>query len=106
MLVHNGTEIYLQAMRYRNNDTVALLAYTVEDDEDYADITVNLEQSAFADQQDYQFVDTNNLPGIDKWLEENGLAEPTGITGSSGFCSYPLMKFNRKRLEEEVGGTI
>ncbi len=42
----------------------------------------------------YDFVDTNNLEGIDSWLAENGIAEHTGISARSGFCTYPLMKFN------------
>jgi hypothetical protein len=36
------------------------------------------------------FLDTNNYPGIDKWIEKNGLGLPMGIQEPSGFCKYPL----------------
>ena len=44
------------------------------------------------------FVDTNNIPGIDTWLEEQGIARNTGILGRSGFCTYPLMLFDTDRF--------
>ena len=36
------------------------------------------------------FLDENNLPGIGKWIEENGLGVNMGYLAASGFCRYPL----------------
>ena len=46
------------------------------------------------------YVDTNNIPEIDRWLVENGIAEDTGVSPVSGFCSFPLLQFNQ--VKEEV----
>lgn len=63
----------------------------------YATITVNLGRL----NDGFAYVDTNNCPWAVKFLEENGLAEFTGKTCRSGFCEYPLYKFN---MEKIVGG--
>ena len=96
--VHNGTPIVLYPVTYKSNSQLAVIAYT-EDGEPYADITVCLPE--FKLKPNDQFVDTNNLPGIDEWLEENGLAKYLGVCGCSGYCEYPLMKFNTEKLREE-----
>lgn len=43
-----------------------------------------------------RFVNTN-MYGIDVavWLSENGIAEPTGLYGYSGFNTYALMDFSK-----------
>lgn len=61
--------------------------------EPFGIVTVNLPESAFMP-DNVQFVDTNNLPGIDRWLVENKIAEPTGIIARSGYCAYQAFKFN------------
>ena len=63
-----------------------------DDDDLFFFITVNLPGATFL-AQDEQFVDTNNLPGIEKWLIENNIAEPVGVSAYSGFCKYPLFRF-------------
>lgn len=64
--------------------------------EDFATITVNL--TRVGDRQ--AFLDENNLPGIGKWLEANGLARDTGTARKSGYCQYPLYEFTEKFYEE------
>ena len=65
-------------------------------DEDYhcmmpfATLTVNLGRQNYG----YAYVDTNNCPWAEKFIEENGLGEFTGKTCVSGFCCFPLYKFN------------
>lgn len=44
------------------------------------------------------FVDTNNNPWAKKFLKENGLATDTGKSMSSGYCTYPLYKFNTEKF--------
>lgn len=46
------------------------------------------------------FVDTNNMPQIEEWLEKHDLAKPTGRWADSGFCRYP--EYNFKRLLDKI----
>ena len=87
---YNGTKVYLQKEEYRNNGTLAVLMYK-EDDELYGCVTVNLNDTIQL--KELAYLDENNLPGIGKWLEENGLGINMGVIARSGFCSYPLYLF-------------
>ena len=49
---------------------------------------------------DSNFVDTNNCPWVVDFLESNGFGKRTGIFGESGYCEYPLMTFDIKKLQE------
>ena len=62
----------------------------------FATLTVNLGRMNYG----YAYVDTNNCPWAEEFIAENGLGEPTGKTCCSGFCVYPLYKFNM----EKIGG--
>ena len=51
------------------------------------------------------FIDTNNNPGLDKYIKERGYGEPYTrfggeVTAQSGFCTYPLFQFNESKLKE------
>ena len=48
------------------------------------------------------YIDTNNCPFAEQFLEQ-GIAQPTGLTKSSGFCQYPLWIFNEDFLKEHGG---
>ena len=62
----------------------------------YCDATVNIiKLPPFA-----ACIDTNNSPKIMAFLEENGIAEPTGRAMPSGFCLYPMVTFNPTKLAE------
>ena len=64
----------------------------------YGDVTVNiLPLDPFV-----ACVDTNNnnAEKITVFLTENGIAEPTGRALPSGFCMYPVFKFNPDKLAE------
>lgn len=69
----------------------------------YCDITVNLPDEDLSG-ENCAFVDTNNAPFLPEFLESNGIAEPTGMYGFSGWCAYPEYRFNmgevRKHLVE------
>jgi hypothetical protein len=41
------------------------------------------------------FLDTNNCPWVEEFLEENHIAKRTGIFAPSGFCTYPLYEFHQ-----------
>ena len=48
---------------------------------------------------DMAAIDTNNCPWAEKFLTDNKLAVDTGRKVRSGFCTYPIYKFDRKVLE-------
>ena len=93
-------EVVLVRSVYLNDGSLAVLAFSVEGDEitDYwNDVTVWVQpvESPFA------YVDTNNGSswGVEELLKKNGIAEPTGGYAGSGFCSYPLYKFNWDKIK-------
>lgn len=69
----------------------------------YGVATVNLPESEMLAPNE-QFVDENNLPGIGRWMQKNGIATPTGQLAMSGYCTYQAYRFNvpEKELEKIV----
>ena len=83
---YKGKPVSLKTDTYQNNGTLAVL---IEHEDGEIDvITTNLNSPFQSDSM--AFLDTNNYPGIDKWIEKNGLGLPMGIQEPSGFCKYPL----------------
>ena len=60
---------------------------------------MNIEDSDSLASESKAFVDTNNCPWAEEFIQENGLGEFTGIYGNSGFCTYPLYEFNLGKLK-------
>ena len=89
----NDVEVKVKKATYQNNGNLAvqLLYHDKEYDfwEPYATLTVNLGKLP----DGYAYIDINNVPNGDLFVEENHLGEPTGDYGFSGFCCYPLYKF-------------
>lgn len=85
---YRGTQVRLAKEEYRSNGTLAVAMYTKNGDL-YDVITVNL-QDDMMQSDSMAYLDTNNHPGIDKWLEKRGLALPMYVTTRSGYCKYPL----------------
>lgn len=98
--------VCLAKCNYVNNGKLAILMFVTTPKgkikEEFGNLTVNIDDSnIFANDVDTQFIDTNNLGNeIIHWLVENNIAKPTGMIGFSGFCSYPLFKFNKEVLDE------
>ncbi len=90
--------VTLEINTYLNNGCMYIgLVEQGEYPEPYGDLTVNLVGKA----PDYcGFVDLNNMPELEEFIEENKLGEFTGLTQRSGFCEYPLYLFNAERLRE------
>lgn len=84
--VYNGKSVTLSAEEYRSNNTLALMLH-YEDGETEV-ITVNLQDPIQSSSLAY--LDTNNQPGIEKFIQKNGLGLPMGVLTQSGFCKYPL----------------
>lgn len=114
-------EVKLAYASYNCNGTLALQLFSKADEGEYdmygqpgmavddpyvipyGIATVNLPESEMLPPNE-QFVDENNLPGIGKWLQKNGIASPTCQLAMSGYCTYQAYRFNlpEKELEKIV----
>lgn len=81
---------------YGNNIALSLIA---ESGEPFCNLTVNLPESFIWGDDKTAFVDTNNCPWAEDFIEQNNLGEPVGYECRSGFCTYPLYRFNLDELE-------
>ncbi|MBR5174795.1 MAG: DUF4313 domain-containing protein [Bacteroidales bacterium] len=85
-LTYKGKVVTISTDTYRNNGCLAIIL-TYKDGEREV-ITTNLNsplQSATM-----AFLDTNNHPTIEKWIQDHGFGLPLGYSERSGFCDYPL----------------
>lgn len=72
-----------------------------DDDGPIATITVNLDViDGIGAYGDLSYVDTNNCPWAERLITELGIGEHTDTWGASGFCVYPLYKFNLEKIKE------
>ena len=85
-LTYHDREVKILVESYQNNGTLALMLVYDNDDSDV--ITVNLNSRFQSDSM--AFLDTNNYPDIEKWIQKNNLGLPMGVKERSGFCKYPL----------------
>ena len=88
-------KVFLRMDKYMTWKNLALQLYCV-DYSPFATITVNIKKL----REGMAFIDTNNCPWAPAFLEENGLATPTGEVVGQGFCVYPLYKFDMDKLKE------
>lgn len=91
--------------KYINSGSLAVILEDDETQEWFAVLTVNL-TDRITDmvgvfKEDVQTVDVNNCPWAPKFIEENKLGVPLGLEVKSGFCSYPVYKFNLDMLDKE-----
>ena len=89
--------VTLTVNTYMDNNSLYVGMTTMGDGfpEPYGDVTVNLLVSV----PPYcAFVDTNNMPELEDFLVKNKIAEFTGLTQKSGYCSYPLYLFNAEKM--------
>lgn len=91
--------VTLEINTYVNNGCLYIGLNEQNEDcpEPYGDMTVNLDGKA----PDYcGYVDLNNMPELEKFIEDNKIGEFTGLVKQSGFCQYPLYLFDPERLRE------
>lgn len=90
-------DVTLSKKSYANNGNLAIQMFEEEDGIPFpfATLTVNLDKKLPGD---VAFVDTNNCPWAEAFIEENGLGSPTGRLGQSGFCFYPQYKFDLSKI--------
>ena len=77
-----------------------MVGETPEDQEEYAVLTVSFGE--FISARNCAYIDINECPFAQPLLDQ-GIAEDTGFTRRSGFCTYPLWRFKESFLKE-IGG--
>lgn len=91
-------EVELGVSEYINNGSLAIELIDAEERDTFAVLTVNIEEEG-ADKET-AYVDINDCPWAPKFIKENELGEFAGKYGESGFCVYPLYKFNLDKIKE------
>ena len=86
----------LNVAGYANNGHIALSIVSLSEGP-YAPITVNIDGiEAFG--KNCSCVDTNNFPEVVDVIKDLGIGEPVGVNLKSGFCSYPVYKFDIDKI--------
>ena len=76
----------------------SLVIDIVNPDDHIARITTCLDRLTV--HEDEAYVDTNNCPWAEDFIKEYRLGDDTWIREQSGFCTYPLYKFDMDRIKE------
>ena len=92
-----GEAVRIERVTYANNDTLAI-ALVTSTGEPYCNLTVNLPDSLIWGDERTAFVDTNNCPWAEEFIKENNLGVPMNYIARSGFCTYPLYRFNIENM--------
>ena len=90
-------QVVLVVTRYYNDNLCIKL---LEDDGEcrvpYANLTTNFPIKLISDEA---FIDTNNLPDAVSFIFENSLGYYNNRSIQSGYCIYPIFKFDMEELE-------
>ena len=88
--------------KYTYGDNLAIMLYCFDKElggeEPFASLTVNLDYKGLSENE--AFVDTNNCPWAKEFIKANALGEFTGLEFPSGYCMYPLYRFNLEKIKE------
>lgn len=86
-------DVTLEATNYSYNNNLAIQMWTEVEGfkEPFATLTVNLGGEKLPSNQAY--VDINNCPWAEQFIEDNELGRPMFFFKRSGFCLYPLYEF-------------
>lgn len=86
-------KITLHTNHYAENGNlyVGLVSWDEGFPEPWSDLTVNL---SIPCKPNCAFVDTNNCPWAENFIEKYKLGMPTGDMEMSGFCIYPEYEFD------------
>ena len=97
-----AVDIRLRINRYACDKSLYISAESLSEDGDWWEPFATLTKSLCVGMADetHAFLDTNNLPGVDKFVEQYGLGKPTGQVVGSGWCEYPLYEFDPMKLAE------
>lgn len=75
-----------------SNGRLAILLTDARDGSPFSRLTVNI-PTAYCP-KDCAYLDTNTFRKAEQFVVENGLAESMEEVAFSGYCKYPLYKFN------------
>nr|DAO43597.1 MAG TPA: protein of unknown function (DUF4313) [Caudoviricetes sp.] len=89
-------DVVLRVSKYMADESIAVMAENQQDGP-IATITVCLCDKSLGENEAY--IDTNNCPWAMDFIKEYKLGTPTGRTGRSGFCEYPVVKFDTLQLK-------
>ena len=98
-------EIRFLKTKYYDNANLAITVECFSDGcywEPYATLTVNL---GALRSPDCAYLDTNNVPDLCQFVEDNGWVEIIG-SGRSGYCEYPLARFSDEFLSDVCSDII
>lgn len=101
-IIDNETIELIPVLHRYTNNVLAIELLTMEK-ESYAMITVNLPYAldGIAElPEDCSFVDVNNAPWAEKFIQENDLGISLNMYIQSGYVVYPLYKFNLNKLNQ------
>ena len=88
---------YLMVARYQADNSRAIEVRNNEDGP-IARITVCIPGNSMA--EDEVVLDTNNCPWAIDFIKKYELGTETGRTVRSGYCEYPVVKIDIKKIEE------
>lgn len=88
-----GERFYL-VPRFYGNGWLALTLVSVEDEQEYIVLSVNLEEMDALGLPDRTFIDVNHYPEAMEFLIANGLATDSGYRRRNGFVEYPMAMLN------------
>lgn len=92
-----GTKLFLQVTQYKNNDNLAILAYTEE--ELYGDITINL--SGFSVDEEEGFINSiTKDSGLEQKLIKEGIIKEVITTVNHNMGKYDMVVFDLEKLKE------
>ena len=85
-LTYKGKVVTISTDTYRNNGCLAIILTYKDGEREVVSTNLNspLQSATMA------FLDTNNHPNIEKWIQDHGFGLPMGYSERSGFCQYPL----------------
>lgn len=95
-------DVYFDGLDGENAQDLYLV--TVEDGypEFFCDVCIRLAAGEPENPHDGFVKNYSENIGMDKWLEENGIASPTGIMIPSGFVWVPMYTFNIDKVREHL----
>lgn len=95
----------LHENRYLDRDRLYLGLLTWNEEfrgyEPWCDITVNLQREELTD-ENCAFLDVNNAPYLEKFIQDNHLGRPTGRRAQSGYVTYPEYRFNPEEIRKHT----
>lgn len=90
-------EVWFEISSYIENNNLAILMNCNEGP--FATLTVNLSTKCTPN---CAFVDTNNCPWAEEFIESNKLGKPTGRIEASGWCLYPEYEFSLDKVKKYI----